>query len=51
VGDSLNDVPVFRIVGYSVALNAKPAKVKALASYQMETDDIFDFYRHLQALS
>ena len=51
VGDSLNDVPVFRIVGYSVALNAKPAKVKALASYQMETDDMLDVYRHLQALS
>src|SRR2546421_2805826 len=51
VGDSLNDVPVFRIVGYSVALNAKHAKVKALASNQMETDDMLDVYRHLQALS
>ena len=51
VGDSMNDVPVFRIVGYSVALNAKPAKVKALASYQMISDDMLDVYRHLQALS
>lgn len=50
VGDGLNDVPVFRVVGYSVALNAKLSKVKALASHQMTTGDMLDVYRHLQAL-
>ncbi len=51
VGDGLNDVPVFRVVGYSVALNAKIAKVKALASHQMATDDMLVVYRHLLALT
>jgi phosphoserine phosphatase len=50
VGDGLNDVPVFRVVGYSVALNAKLAKVKALASHEMTTDDLLVVYRHLLAL-
>lgn len=50
VGDGLNDVPVFRVVGYSVALNAKLAKVNALASYQITADDMLGVYRHLQAL-
>jgi phosphoserine phosphatase len=50
VGDGLNDVPVFRIVGYSIALNSKLAKVKALASYHMTTDDMLGVYQHLQSL-
>src|SRR2546428_13984652 len=51
VGDWVNDVPVFRIVRYSVALNAKIEKVKASASHHMETDDLLDVYRHLQSIS
>ena len=50
VGDGMNDIPVFRIVGYSVALNSKLAKVKALAAYEMTSDDMLDVYRHLQTL-
>jgi phosphoserine phosphatase len=50
VGDGLNDVPVFRVVGYSVALNAKLAKVKALASHEVTTDDMLVVYRQLLAL-
>jgi HAD superfamily phosphoserine phosphatase-like hydrolase len=50
VGDGMNDIPVFRIVGYSVALNSKLAKVKALAAYEMTSDDMLGVYRHLQAL-
>jgi phosphoserine phosphatase len=50
VGDGLNDVPVFRVVGYSVALNAKLAKVKKLASHEMATDDLLVVYRHLLAI-
>jgi phosphoserine phosphatase len=50
VGDGLNDVPVFRVVGYSIALNAKLAKVKALASHEITTDDMLAMYRHLLAL-
>src|SRR6267143_3643720 len=49
VGDWINDVPVFRIVRYSVALNAQTEKVKASASRHVETDDLLDVYRHLQA--
>ncbi len=49
VGDWINDVPVFRVVRYSVALNARTEKVKASASYHMETDDLIDVYKHLQA--
>ncbi|HWY28567.1 MAG TPA: HAD-IB family phosphatase [Candidatus Sulfotelmatobacter sp.] len=50
VGDWINDVPVFRIVRYSVALNAQTEKVKASASYHIETDDLLDVYKHLQSL-
>jgi HAD superfamily phosphoserine phosphatase-like hydrolase len=51
VGDWINDIPVFRIVRYSVALNAKTERVKATASHRMDTDDLLDVYRHLQSVS
>lgn len=47
VGDWINDIPVFRIVRYSVALNAKTDKVKASASHHVETDDLLDVYHQL----
>ena len=50
VGDWINDVPVFRMVRYSVALNAQTEKVKGSASYHIETDDLLDVYRHLQSM-
>jgi len=50
VGDWINDVPVFRIVRYSIALNAKTERVKASASRHMETDDLLDVYRYLQSI-
>ena len=50
VGDWINDVPVFRIVRYSVALNAQTEKIKASASIHIETDDLLDVYKHLQTL-
>jgi phosphoserine phosphatase len=49
VGDWINDIPVFRVVRYSVALNAQTEKVKVSASYHIETDDLLDVYKHLQA--
>ena len=49
VGDGLNDVPVFRVVGYSIALNTSLEKVKRAASHQMETDDLLDVYKHIQS--
>jgi phosphoserine phosphatase len=49
VGDWINDIPVFRVVRYSVALNAKTERVKVSASYHIETDDLLDVYKHLQA--
>jgi HAD superfamily phosphoserine phosphatase-like hydrolase len=51
VGDWINDIPVFRIVRYSVALNAQTEKVKASASYHIETDDLLDVYNHLRSAS
>ena len=50
VGDGLNDLPVFRIVRYSIALNSPYGKVKASASHRMTTDDLLDVYQHLQSL-
>src|SRR6266700_4647637 len=49
VGDGLNDVPVFRVVGYSIALNTNLEKVRRAASHQMETDDLLDVYKHVQS--
>jgi len=49
VGDGLNDVPVFRVVGYSIALNTSLEKVKRAASHQMETDDLLDVYKQIQS--
>jgi len=49
VGDGLNDVPVFRVVGYSVALNTNLEKVRRAASHQMKTDDLLDVYKHIQS--
>jgi phosphoserine phosphatase len=50
VGDWINDIPVFRVVRYSVALNAQTEKVKASASIHIETDDLLDVYKHLQSM-
>ena len=49
VGDGLNDVPVFRVVGYSIALNTSLEKVRRAASHQMETDDLLDVYKQIQS--
>ena len=49
VGDGLNDVPVFRVVGYSIALNTNLEKVRKAASHQIETDDLLDVYKHIQS--
>jgi phosphoserine phosphatase len=50
VGDGLNDVPVFRVVGYSIALNTDLEKVRGAASYRMETDDLLDVYKHIHSV-
>ena len=50
VGDGLNDVPVFRAVGYSIALNTELEKVKKTASHQMKTDDLLDVYKHIHSV-
>ena len=49
VGDGLNDVPVFRVVGYSIALNTNLEKVRRAASHQLETDDLLDVYKQIQS--
>src|SRR6266852_9133427 len=50
VGDWLNDIPVFRLVGYSVALNSKFDRVKRTASQVLNTNNLLDVYNHLAAL-
>ena len=50
VGDGLNDLPVFRVIGYSVALNSKVEKVRRAASFRMDTDDLLDVYKHIRSL-
>src|SRR5256884_722522 len=49
VGDGLNDVPVFRVVGYFIALYTYMCKVMKAVSHQMETDDLLDVYKHIQS--
>ena len=49
VGDGLNDVPIFRIVGYSIALNTDQDKVNKTASHHMKTDNLLDVYEHLRS--
>ena len=50
VGDWINDIPVFKMAGYSVALNSKTEKVRDRASFAIETNDLMDIYRHLVSL-
>ena len=41
IGDSTSDLPLFRAVGFSIALNAS-ADARALADVQVDTDDLRD---------
>jgi len=50
VGDGLNDVPVFRVVGYSIGLNTKIDKVRKTVSHKMETDNLLDVYEHIYSV-
>jgi phosphoserine phosphatase len=50
VGDGLNDVPVFRVVGYSIAINTTIDKVRKTASQQMDTDNLLDVYQQIHSL-
>ena len=50
VGDGSNDMPVFRVVGYSIALNTNLDKVKKTASHQMATDNLVDVYEHIHSV-
>jgi phosphoserine phosphatase len=50
VGDGPNDVPIFRVVGYSIAINTSLGKVRKNASHQMETDDLLDVYKHIHSI-
>jgi phosphoserine phosphatase len=48
VGDSRSDVPLFREVGLSIALNATP-DAQATATHRVDTDDLRDLLMLLQA--
>lgn len=39
VGDGPNDIPTFRAVGFSVALNSKYSEVREASDISLETDD------------
>jgi HAD superfamily phosphoserine phosphatase-like hydrolase len=49
VGDGLNDVPIFRVVGYSIALNTDQDIVNKTASHRMKTDNLLDVYEHIRS--
>jgi phosphoserine phosphatase len=49
VGDGLNDVPIFRVVGYSIALNSDKDKVNKTASHRMKTDNLLDVYEQIRS--
>jgi phosphoserine phosphatase len=49
VGDSSSDIPLFKAVGYSVALNASPAAQEA-ASVAVDSDDFVDALRAVPGL-
>ncbi len=50
VGDWTNDVPVFRIVGHSVALNSKSEKVRKVALKALDTDNLLKSYNSLLSI-
>ncbi len=50
VGDWLSDIPVFRVVGHSIALNSKFERVKRAASKVLNTDNLLDVYNYLASL-
>jgi len=50
VGDWINDVPVFRVVGHSIALNSKSEKVRKVASKALDTDNLLEVYHYLLSL-
>lgn len=50
IGDGMNDVPVFREVGHSVALNSKTEAVRKSASRPIDTDDMLDVCTYLSTI-
>jgi phosphoserine phosphatase len=50
VGDSRSDIPLFRTVGFSVAINASP-DAKAAASCDIETRNLTDVLKLVPGLS
>ncbi len=49
IGDSRSDIPLFNVVGYSVALNASPQAMEN-ASVALETDSLLDVLRVIPGL-
>jgi len=50
VGDWTNDVPVFRVVGHSIALNSRSEKVRKIASKALDTDNLLEVYHYLLSI-
>lgn len=51
IGDWTNDIPVFRKVGYAIALNAKDRKVNDSARTSMNTQNLADVATQIERLS
>jgi phosphoserine phosphatase len=49
VGDWDNDIPVFRAVGLSVAINPKNGRVSRSAKVVVETDNLLDVYEKVRS--
>ncbi len=50
VGDWTNDVPVFRVVGHSIALNSRSEKVRRVATKVLDTDNLLEVYHYLLSM-
>lgn len=51
VGDWTNDIPIFKKVGFSIALNARNEATKKAASSHLRTDNLFDVCKVLEKLT
>ena len=49
IGDGLDDISVFRVVGHSIALNSRFERVRRVASKVLVTENLLDVYNYLSS--
>ncbi|MCY3410048.1 MAG: HAD family phosphatase [Candidatus Heimdallarchaeota archaeon] len=48
VGDHVNDIQMFDLVGYSIAINPKREELKQYVNYCIQTDNFLDVVNHIE---